>query len=580
MAKSAYQDSQLYKIRHSAAHLLAMAALEYDPKVKLTIGPPIEDGFYYDFEFSKPFSDEQLEKFENRINQLIEQDLPVKKKLVNRKEAIKTAQSAGQEYKVELMREIEDDKLSFYGIGDFWDLCRGPHVKSTGEIKAVKLLSVAGAYWRGNEANKMLTRIYGTAFGSKKELANHLKQLELAKTRDHRKLGKELGIFTIIPEIGSGLPVWLPKGATIYRLLIDYIRSLEIAGGYQHVITNELGKIELYKTSGHLDHYRDSMYPPIHLEDETFILRPMNCPHHIQIYRNAIRSYRDLPYRLAEFGEVFRLEKSGELFGLQRVRAFNINDAHIFTSEDQIVDEVSDILKMIKSVYRKLNLKDYWFQLSLRGQGKKDKYGGADESWRRSEQYLKIALKQVGVDFEEVEDEAAFYGPKIDVQMENIHGKEETISTIQVDFYLPERFGLEFIDKTGQPTRPVMIHRAILGSMERFIGIYLEKTGGELPFWLSPVQAKIISLSEKSAAYAKKVAAELSNSGIRVELDLSDSMLGKKIRQGELEKIPFLLVIGQKEEQSSTVTIRSRTSAKQETAKLDSLAETLEKIAK
>jgi len=563
-----YQHSKLYKIRHTAAHVLAMAALEFDPKVKLAIGPPIETGFYYDFEFSKPLSEADLPLLELSMEKIIKQNFKIEKKILERKEALEQVRKAQQDYKVELIEDLSDKKLTFYGIGDFWDLCKGPHAQSTGEIKAFKLLSVAGAYWRGNEHNQMLTRVYGTAFETKKELDKFLAQLELAKKNDHRRLGRELGIFTVLPAIGSGLPVWLPKGATLYRLLLDYVRELEASSGYQHVISSVLGKKELYQTSGHLDHYQDSMYPPIELDGEQFILRPMNCPHHISIFADGLHSYKELPIRLAEFGQVFRYEKSGELSGLQRVRSFTINDAHIFCTEEQIKEEVGQALNLIKHLYHKLEIKDYWLRLSLRGESK-DKYGRKNESWQKAEKILQETLKSSGFKFVTATDEAAFYGPKIDVQMKNIHGKEETISTVQLDFYLPEKFKLEYIDDKGQKRQPVMIHRAILGSMERFIGIYLEKTGGEFPVWLAPVQIRVLPISDKQLQYAQEVNNLLKKHGYRSEADTSAETLGKKIRQGETEKIPYLLIIGEKERQSRLVTVRQRHTTDQPSLSLD-----------
>lgn len=560
-----YEDSELYKIRHTAAHVLAMAAKEFDPKVKLAIGPPIENGFYYDFEFSKPISDTDLPKLEKSMAKIIAANHSVEHKLVDRQEALAQAKKDRAEYKAELIEGLTDVKLGYYGIDTFWDLCKGPHVSRTGKIKVFKLLSLAGAYWRGDENQPMLTRIYGTAFANKKDLEDYLQQLEEAKKYDHRRLGKELGIFMISPKIGSGLPVWLPKGATLYRLLSDYIRSLEIDRGYQHVITSELGKIELYQTSGHLDHYADSMYPPIKLDNETFILRPMNCPHHIEIYASELRSYKQLPTRLAEFGEVFRYEKSGELSGLQRVRGFTINDSHIFCREEQIKEECKNVITLIQEVYAKLGLTDYWFRLSLHDPNNTKKYSNNFLLWEKSEKYLRETLQELKVDFIEATDEAAYYGPKLDVQMKNILGKEETISTVQLDFYLPERFDIEYIDEKGQKARPVMIHRAIIGSMERFIGVYLEKTKGELPLWLSPVQVKILPISEKTVTYAEEVKQQLRQAGLRVELDDSNESLGKRIRQGEMEKTPYLLIVGEKEAEGKTITARIRHEVDQKT---------------
>ncbi len=567
--KESYENSELYKLRHTAAHVLAMAALEFDPEAKLAIGPPIENGFYYDFQFSRPISDSDLEKLEKSMAKIIKDDIPVSHKTMPRSAAIKKLGKDEQPYKLELAEDLNDEELSFYGIGSFWDLCKGPHIQSTGEIKAFKLLSIAGAYWRGDEHQPMLTRIYGTAFASEKALDEHMKMLEAAKLRDHRKLGRELGIFMISPEIGSGLPLWLPKGATLYRLLREYLTKLEIEAGYQHVITSELGKKELYEKSGHLSHYADGMYPPLDLDGETFYLRPMNCPHHITIFGSELRSYRELPVRIAEFGEVFRLEKSGELSGLQRVRSFTINDAHIFCREDQIKQEFRGVVEMVKFVYKSLGLDDWWFRLSLHDANNKKKYGGDILLWEKSEKVLRETLIEMNVDFIEAKDEAAFYGPKLDIQMKNVNGKEETIATVQLDFHLPKQFDIEYIDEAGKKQQPVMIHRAIFGSMERFIGFYLEKTGGEFPLWLSPVQVRILPISEKSAKYSAEVKRELTTAGFRAEIDESAETLGKRIRQAEMEKIPLVLVLGEKEAAAKTVTVRVRHTAEQSVLKLD-----------
>lgn len=568
MNSDSYEKSHLYRLRHTAAHVLAMAAREFDPEVKLAIGPPIESGFYYDFQFSRPISEADLDKLEKSMAEIIVKDTPVVQKTMPRLTAIKTLKKDEQPYKVELAEDLPDEELSFYGIGAFWDLCKGPHVETTGEVKAFKLLSIAGAYWRGDEHQPMLTRIYGTAFGSVKALDDYLKMLEEAKKRDHRKLGRELGIFMISPEIGTGLPLWLPKGATLYRLLREYLTKLEIEAGYQHVITSELGKKELYEKSGHLSHYADGMYPPLELDGETFYLRPMNCPHHIAIFGHELRSYRDLPIRYAEFGEVFRLEKSGELSGLQRVRSFTINDAHIFCREDQIKQEFRQVVEMVQFVYKNLGIQDWWFRLSLHAATNKKKYGGNILLWEKSEKILRETLVEMRVDFVEAKDEAAFYGPKLDIQMKNVNGKEETIATVQLDFYLPKQFSIEYIDEAGKKQPPVMIHRAIFGSMERFIGFYLEKTGGEFPLWLAPIQVRIIPISEKASKYAADVKRELTTAGFRTEVDASGETLGKRIRQAEMEKIPLTLIIGEKEAAGKTVTVRVRHTAEQATLKL------------
>lgn len=563
MNNNSYENSDLYKLRHTAAHVLAMAAKEFDPDVKFAIGPPIENGFYYDFQFSRSFSDSDLPKLEKTISKIIKDDFSIRSKKLKKAEALKLLKKEKQPYKVELVEDIKEDELGFYGIDTFWDLCKGPHLKTTSEITAFKLLSVAGAYWRGDEHQPMLTRVYGTAFASQKALDDHLIMLEEAKKRDHRKLGKELGIFMISQDIGSGLPIWLPKGATLYKLLQNYLTRLEQEQGYQHVITSELGKKKLYEISGHLDHYADSMYPPIKLDDEEFILRPMTCPHHIAIYSSELHSYKTLPIRIAEFGEVFRRERSGQLSGLQRVRSFTINDGHIFCREDQIKDEFKSVVELIQFVYKKLELNDWWFRLSLHDSNNKEKYSGNILLWEKSEKLLRETLNEMKINFVEAKDEAAYYGPKLDIQMKNVNGKEETIATIQLDFYLPKQFKINYIDSEGKKQTPVMIHRAIFGSMERFIGFYLEKTGGEFPLWLSPVQVKIIPISEKTNEYAQEVKQKLMNGGFRVEVDDNSETIGKKIRQGELEKVPYLLIVGEKEMKDKKITVRSRHTAEQ-----------------
>lgn len=563
-----YVNSDLYKIRHTAAHVLAMAAKQLDPEVKFAIGPPIESGFYYDFQFSKSFSDADLPKLEKIMSKIIKDNFPIRSKRLKKADALKQLKKERQPYKIELVENLKDDELRFYGIDTFWDLCRGPHVKSTSEIIAFKLLSIAGAYWQGDEHQPMLTRIYGTAFASQKALDEHLIMLEEAKKRDHRKLGKELGIFMISQDIGSGLPLWLPKGATLYRLLQEYLTKLEEEQGYKHVITSNLGKKKLYETSGHLEHYGDSMYPPMDLDGEEFILRPMTCPHHIAIYSSQLNSYKNLPIKIAEFGEVFRRERSGQLSGLQRVRSFTINDGHIFCREDQIKDEFKTVVELVQFVYKKLELKDWWFRLSLHDANNKEKYSNNILLWEKSEKLLKETLNEMKINFIEAKDEAAFYGPKLDIQMKNVNGKEETIATIQLDFYLPKRFKMEYVDKDGKKQTPVIIHRAILGSMERFIGFYLEKTGGDFPLWLSPVQVKIIPISEKTNKYAQEVKQKLMTSGYRVELNDTSETLSKRIRQSEIEKIPYILVIGEREATDKKITIRSRHTPEQTTTTL------------
>ncbi len=565
--------SKIEEKRHSLAHLLAIAVLEKFPKAKLAIGPVIENGFYYDFDLPSPLKNEDLPAIEKRVRELIKQGLIFKKEKI----AYPTAKKlfSDQPYKSELIEELHKNKksISTYAArlprksasnqresAVFIDLCAGPHIKSTSEIEpdSFKLLKTAGAYWRGSEKNRMLTRIYGAAFETEKELADYLKLQEEIAKRDHRILGEKLELFMIDEKIGKGLPIWLPKGYFIRRLIEDYIYNLEQKNGYFHVLTPQLAKEELYKTSGHLAHYKEDMYAPIRIEEETYYLKPMNCPHHHSIYRHNPRSYRDLPLRIAEFGTVYRYERSGVLSGLIRVRGFTQNDAHIYITPEKIEEEVIRILKMHKKVYDDFKIYDYWFRLSLPDFKNKEKFGDVKDkkTWENASDILRRTLKKMDLNFEEARGEASFYGPKIDIQIKDIHGKEDTIATIQVDFYSAPKFNLAYIDNDGKEKPPVIIHRAILGSFERFFAFLIEKTAGKFPLWLSPVQVKIINIGENQFKYAEEVLQHLEESDVRAELDKDNATLGKRIREAETEKIPYILVIGEKEEKNKNVSVR------------------------
>ncbi|WP_042165214.1 threonine--tRNA ligase [Paenibacillus gorillae] len=547
--------------RHSTAHLLAQAIkrLYSDADVKLGIGPVIEDGFYYDIDMEHSLTPEDLTKLEKEMERIVQQNLDIRRRVVSRDEAIAIFTDIGDNLKLELIRDLPvDTELTIYDQGEFFDLCRGPHLPSTGRIKSFKLLSVAGAYWRGDSKNKMLQRIYGTAFAKKAQLDEHLHFLEEAKKRDHRKLGKELKMFTFSREVGQGLPLWLPNGAKVRRTLERYIVDLEERLGYEHVYTPVLANVELYKISGHWEHYSEDMFPPMALDNEELVLRPMNCPHHMMVFKSDMRSYRDLPVRIAEMGTMHRYEMSGALTGLHRVRAMTLNDAHIFCRPDQIKEEFARVVNLIRKVYEDFGIKDYRFRLSYRDPQDTEKYFQNDEMWETSQRMLREVVEELGLPFFEAEGEAAFYGPKLDVQIKTALGKEETLSTAQLDFLLPERFELEYIGDDGKKHRPVVIHRGIISTMERMTAFLLENFAGALPLWLSPVQAKIIPVSTAYEAYARDVEEQLRNAGVRVESDLRNEKLGYKIREAQLEKIPYMLVVGDNEAQSGSVSIRKR----------------------
>ena len=544
---------------HTSSHIMAQAIKRLYGDVKLTIGPAIENGFYYDFDTEKHFSEEDFEKIEEEMKKIIKEDLPIERYSLPREEAIKFMEENGESYKVELIEELpEGEEISFYKQGEFVDLCAGPHLMSTGKVKIVKLLSASGAYWRGNENNKMLQRVYGISFPKKSQLEDYLNLLQEAKERDHRKIGKELDLFMTHELVGSGLPMYLPDGATIRRILERYIQDKEIELGYKHVYTPSLANVDLYKTSGHWDHYKEDMFPVMKMDNEEMVLRPMNCPHHMLIYKNKLHSYRDLPIRIGELAHDFRYEASGSVCGLERVREMCQNDAHLFVTPEQIQSEISEVVKLILAVYEDFGFENYSFRLSLRDKNDKHKYFDDDEMWESAESQLRDTLKALNLDFYEAEGEAAFYGPKLDVQIKSALGHDVTISTCQLDFLLPERFKLTYIGEDGKEHRPVVIHRAILGSSDRFMAFLIEETKGALPLWLAPTQAKILPISDAQVEYARKIEKEYKKAGIRIEVDDRNEKIGYKIREAQLQKIPYMLVVGDKEIEANAVAVRSR----------------------
>ena len=544
---------------HTTSHILAQAVKRLFPDYKLTIGPAIENGFYYDFDVEKPFTEEDISKLEEEMKNIIKEDLPIERFELPREEAIKLMEERDEPYKVELIQDLpEGEIISFYKQGEFVDLCRGPHLPSTGKVKAIKLTSMSSAYWRGDSKNKTLQRVYGISFPKASELEEYLQKLEEAKQRDHRKLGKELGIFMTHDLVGKGLPMYLPNGYIVWELLENYIKGKEKKLGYKHVLTPPLATVDLYKTSGHWDHYKDGMFPKMEVEGEEFVLRPMNCPHHMMIYANDIHSYRDLPIRIGEVARDCRFEASGTLKGIERVRTFCQNDAHLFVTTEQIESEFKAVVDLILEVYKELNITDYHFELSLRDPKDKVKYFPDDEMWNHAEDTLRQVLNDIGIDYVEKIGEAAFYGPKLDVQVKPAVGNEYTLSTCQLDFCLPMKFNLSYVDKDGEKKTPVVLHRAILGSIDRFIAYYLEETKGALPVWLSPVQVKILPITDKQMDYAKEVTAKLVESGIRAELDQRQEKIGYKIREAQVEKVPYMLIVGDKEIEANAVAVRAR----------------------
>ena len=570
-------DESLDVMRHSTAHLLAQALKRLYPGIKLGIGPTIENGFYYDVDSETPITVEDFPAIEKEMKRIVAENLDIVRHDVSRADAQAKFEEIDDEYKLELLEAIpEDEQVSIYSQGEFFDLCRGIHVPSTGKIKEFKLLSVAGAYWRGDSKNKMLQRVYGTAFFDKKDLKAHLQMLEEAKERDHRKLGKELELFTTNKLVGQGLPLWLPNGATIRRTIERYIVDKEVSLGYKHVYTPVMGSKDLYVTSGHWDHYQEDIFPPIEMDNETLVLRPMNCPHHMMVYKSAMRSYRDLPLRIAELGMMHRYEMSGAVSGLQRVRGMTLNDAHLFVRPDQIKEEFKKVVELILAVYKDFDLNDYEFRLSYRDPQDTEKYFDDDAMWEKAQSMLKEAMDDLGLDYYEAEGEAAFYGPKLDVQVKTAIGKQETLSTVQLDFLLPERFDLGYVGTDGELHRPVVIHRGVVSTMERFVAFLIEEYKGAFPTWLAPVQVQVIPVSnDVHFDYAKKVEEQLQAAGIRVEMDYREEKLGYKIREAQMKKIPYMLVLGDKEVESDSVNVRKYGSKDSETV---AFAEFLEKL--
>lgn len=563
-------EEALEVLRHSTAHLMAHAIKRLYGNVKFGVGPVIEGGFYYDFDIDQNISSDDFEQIEKTMKQIVNENMKIERKVVSRDEAKELF--SNDEYKLELIDAIpEDENVTLYSQGDFTDLCRGVHVPSTAKIKEFKLLSTAGAYWRGDSNNKMLQRIYGTAFFDKKELKAHLQMLEERKERDHRKIGKELELFTNSQLVGAGLPLWLPNGATIRREIERYIVDKEVSMGYDHVYTPVLANVDLYKTSGHWDHYQEDMFPPMQLDEtESMVLRPMNCPHHMMIYANKPHSYRELPIRIAELGTMHRYEASGAVSGLQRVRGMTLNDSHIFVRPDQIKEEFKRVVNMIIDVYKDFGFEDYSFRLSYRDPEDKEKYFDDDDMWNKAENMLKEAADELGLSYEEAIGEAAFYGPKLDVQVKTAMGKEETLSTAQLDFLLPERFDLTYIGQDGEHHRPVVIHRGVVSTMERFVAFLTEETKGAFPTWLAPKQVQIIPVNiDLHYDYARQLQDELKSQGVRVSIDDRNEKMGYIIREAQMQKIPYQIVVGDKEVENNQVNVRQYGSQDQETVEKD-----------
>jgi threonyl-tRNA synthetase len=567
-------DPDLYRIRHSAAHVMAQAVGEVYPGTKFAIGPPTDTGFYYDFELPESPSDETLAKIEKRMRQIVQGKHPFKVREVTADEARTLFQD--QKFKVELIDNLAQGKvddngnpiadgqpatITVYQQDSFVDLCRGPHVEHTGKIpqEGFKLLNVTGAYWRGDEKREQLKRIYATAWKSKQDLEDYLHRLEEAKKRDHRKLGKELELFAINEMAGAGFPLWLPKGAVIRRVLEDFIVDLERRDGYQHVYSSPIARVDLYKKSGHWDHYHKNMFPPMEMEHETLVLRPMNCPHHIMMYDNKKYSYRDLPIRIAELGDMYRYEKSGVVSGLSRVRGMTLNDAHIFCRPDQVKEEFSKVVRLVERAYKCLGITEYSYRLSLRDPNDHENYVPNDAMWELGQRVLREAMVELGLEFKEAEGEAAFYGPKLDIQLRDVMGREETISTIQLDFHLPNQFGLTYVDEQDNEQRPVMIHRGVISTMERMTAYLIELYAGAFPPWLAPVQATIVPIADRHFEFGQRVAEQLVQAGFRAECDIRERRMNAKIRDAQLMKVPYILVIGDKEQEAGGVAVRLRT---------------------
>jgi threonyl-tRNA synthetase len=542
---------------HSSAHLMAEAIESLFPGTKFGIGPPIENGFYYDIDMGDhQATSEDLARIEKLMAELARRDVPYTREVKGWQEAVEYFRAKSDPYKLELLEGLKGEEITFYHQGAFTDLCFGPHIPSTGRIKAIKLLSVAGAYWRGSEKNKMLQRIYGVTFPAQKELDEHLFRLEEAKRRDHRKLGAELELFLLTPKVGGGLPIWLPRGAVLRETLEEFLRTQQRKRGYLPVVTPHIGNLNLYRTSGHYPYYKESQFAPIVVEDEEYLLKPMNCPHHHQVYLAKPRSYRDLPLRLAEFGTVYRYEQSGELNGLTRVRSFTVDDSHMYVRHDQLLDELCNVIELIQLVFRTLGFTDFKTRLSFRDPKDKEKYGGADELWEQAERDIRQAADRMKLNYFVGIGEAAFYGPKIDFMVQDALRRTWQLGTVQVDYVMPERFNLEYTGSDGQKHRPVIIHRAPFGSMERFIGVLIEHFAGDFPVWLAPLQCVVLPITEHHLAFAKKVYDDIISTGIRTELDDRNEKVGYKIREWETKKVPYMLVVGDKEQASGAVAVR------------------------
>jgi threonyl-tRNA synthetase len=559
-------------LRHSTAHAMAQAIVELYPGSKLTLGPPIENGFFYDIEVNGRLTDEDLPRIEERMREIVARDLPIEREEVSKAEAEDLY--VDNPYKTEIIEGLEDGEISVYKQGDFFDLCSGPHVPSTGELGAFKLQNIAGAYWRGDEKNPMLTRVYGTAWPTEKELKAYLRRLEEARARDHRKIGKDLGLFTFSPDTGAGIPLFLPKGEMLRHLMEDYVREVQTRHGYEHVWTGHLVNEILFAKSGHLEHYRESMFPPMIDGETRYRLKPMNCPSHMTLYNSQAHSYRDLPLRYAEFATLYRYEKSGELTGLTRVRSLTQDDAHVFCTEDQIQDEFARALEIVREVLDTYGFADYRVQLSLRDQDVA-KYVADDAKWSRAEKELREALDTAAIAYDEETGEAAFYGPKADFMAKDVLGREWQLSTIQVDFIQPARLGCEYIGEDGKAHTPVLLHRAVTGSTERFLAVLIEHYAGAFPVWLSPVQAVVIPVADRHLDYARKVQEQLAAKNLRVEVDDSQNSMQKKIRENSRQKIPYLLIVGDSEAEQGSVNVRRRGKKQQEEMALDGFAETV-----
>jgi len=541
-------------LRHTASHVLAQAVKELFPEAKLGIGPPTEEGFYYDIYYKRPFNEEDLEKIEKKVKEIINEDLPLERKEISKEEAKELFERLNEDFKLELIEEMSDSKVSIYSQGNFVDLCKGPHLLSTGEIKAVKLLSVAGAYWRGDERNPMLWRIYGTAFFSEEKLEEYLNRLEEIKKRDHRKLGKELELFTIEEDIGPGLVIWLPKGAIVRNIIENFWKKVHLERGYQLVYTPHIALRDLWKVSGHLDFYQEFMFPPMELENRAYQLKPMNCPFHIYVYNQKRRSYREFPIRYCELGTVYRFERSGVLHGLLRVRGFTQDDAHIFCREDQLEDELMQVLDLVIYFLRVFGFSEYKIFLSTRP----EKFVGSPEIWDKAESALKKALENKGLEYEVDPGEGVFYGPKIDLKIKDVLGRFWQCSTIQVDFNIPERFDIVYIGEDNRFHRPIMIHRALLGSLERFLGVLIENYAGAFPFWIAPVQIKVLTITDRNISYGESIVEILRKEGFRVEEDFRNEKLNYKIRMAQQEKVPYMVILGDKEEKDRVISVRTR----------------------